>query len=412
MITRKDPLLVIVGINPVGAKYFAKAARDAGCVPVVLNKPDGYVGQLPMSCAYLHADIDDPAAVSTVLRSQAHLLTDSTIVTSPFDEIFPVLLAATRGLKVKVPDQIFAKLADKAFVSSLVPEYSPATVQLDPTRLPQRIPEIAARKLILKPSLYTGGQGVTAFDRDTVTVASLHAAISTSGVPKSGSQRWLLQEFIDGDLMSLEGYFKYGRLHVIGYSLRTRVGKTASTNIFPVDVNLSARIRTRAEEALCALASRAGFINGYFHAEFMMTENDVYLIDANMGRLSGAVLMEQFSLAHGVDAGSILVHSLLLPFEPQSEAPRYKPSSSLPTTVAYLYGLRHGGVIRSLHVPPEGPGHLHTRYVPDGQYVPPVSDSGYTRVGMISGFRDDCDAFIKGIRIMTDDGEKPAYLPA
>jgi hypothetical protein len=363
-----------------------------------------------MDCTYLDADIDDPAGVAAALRSQAHHLTGSSIVTSPFDEVFPVLLAATRGLDLRTPDPVFAQLADKAFVASLVPEFSPATVRIDPARLPQRLPPLPAQEVVLKPSLYTGGLGVRRLGRDAVTRAYLHEAISTSAVPNASSQYWLLQEFIEGDLISLEGYFHHGDLRVIGYSLRTRVGRTSSTNTFPVDRTLPAGVRARSEEAMRVLAKRASFSHGYFHAEFMTTGNDVWLIDANMGRLSGAVLVEQFALAHGLDAGSILVHSLLLPFEPDLEAPPYRSASSLATTVAYLYGVRNGGVIRSVDIPPESPRCRHTRYVPDGQYVPPVNGSGYTRVGMISGFREDCDSFIERIRIWTDDGEQPAYV--
>ncbi len=414
MTSSDNPRLISVGISPVGAKYFSKAVRSAGFEPVVINKPDGYVGRSLrglLDCAYLPADIDDPGSVSTALRSQAHLLNESTIVTSPFDEVFPVIAAATIDLNVRTPDPVFAQLSDKAFVSSLIPEFSPETVVLDPAKLPAQVPHISAPELILKPSLCTGGLGVKKFHPGTVTQASLSAAISTSAVPNAMSQRWLLQQAVDGDMISLEAYFKNGDLRVVGYSRRTRVGATAVTTTFPVDRTLPASIRTRSEEAVSVLASRAGFVNGYFHAEFLTTGSDIYLIDGNMGRLSGAVVAEQMALAHRVQAEDILAHSLLLPFDPHFEAPSYSEGAPLATTVGYLYGLQYGGVIRSIYIPPESPGCHHTRYIPDGQYVPAIWTSGYARIGMISGFREDCDAFINRIVIRTDDGDQSAYCP-
>jgi len=412
--TPGTPRLISVGISPVGAKYFAKAMRSAGFEPVVVSKPDGYVGQFLrglLDCACLPADIDDPGSVATALRAQAHLIDDSTIITSPFDEVFPVIAAATGDLAARTPDPVFAQLASKAFVASLIPEFSPETVILDPAKLPARIPAVSAPELILKPSLGTGGLGVRKFRPDAVTPASLAAAISASAVPNANAQPWLLQQSVDGDMISLEAYFRNGDLRVAGYSRRTRVGSTAVTTTFPVDSTLPASVRARAEMAVSVLASRAGFASGYFHAEFLTAGDDVYLIDANMGRLSGAVVAEQMALAHGVQAEDILAHSLLLPFDPCFEAPAYRPAAALPTVVGYLYGLRDGGVIRSVHLPLESPGCRHTRYIPDGQYVPPISTSGYARIGMISGFREDCDSFINRIVIHTDDGEQPAYCP-
>ncbi len=414
MTSSGNPRLITVGISPVGAKYFSKAVRSAGFEPVVVNKPDGYVGQSLrelLDCIYLAADIDDPESVAAALRSQPHLLNDSTIVTSPFDEVFPVISAATSDLNVRTPDPVFAQLSSKAFVSSLIPEFSPETVILDPAKLPSRIPHISAPELILKPSLCTGGLGVKKFQPGMITQASLTAAISASAVPNASSQQWLLQRSVDGDMLSLEAYFRNGVLQVVGYSRRTRVGPTAVTTTFPVDETLPASVRARAEEAVSVLAGRAGFVNGYFHAEFLTTQNDIYLIDGNMGRLSGAVVAEQMALAHGVQTEDIFAHSLLLPFDPHFEAPSYSSESRLPTTVGYLYGLRDGGMIRSIYIPPESPGCLHTRYIPDGQYVPAISTSGYARIGMISGFPEDCDSFIDRIVIRTDHGEQPAYCP-
>jgi ATP-grasp domain len=411
MISRDCRWLVVVGISCAGVKYLSRAVRSAGLEPVVVADPDRYVGQSRealLECVCLTADITDARSVATALRSRDDLLGSSTLITSPFDEVFPVIDLISADLGLVAPDPVLARLADKAFVASLVPEYSPVTVRLDPAELPDDPPSCFSGQVVLKPSLCTGGLGIMMLRPDALTWEAIADAIAMSGVPGASGQPWLLQQSVDGDLVSLEGYFEHGDLHVIGYSRRTRIGLTEVINTFPADDTLPARARSKAEIAVGLLASRSGFANGYLHCEFLVADDDVYLIDANMGRLSGGVIVEQIALANGLSAEEIIAHSLLLPFDPEFNAPAYKPPSSLPTAIAYHYGLRDGGVVRSVSFPADAQC-LHTRYIPDGERVPPVGTSDYAWIGMVAGFPADCDSAVDRIIICTGDGEQPAY---
>jgi hypothetical protein len=404
--------MIVVGIGSVGAKYLPLAVRSVGLEPLVIADPDRYVGQSRealLECTCLSADITVAESVAMALRSRDDLLDGSTLVTSPFDEVFPVIDLISADLGLIAPDPVLARLADKAFVASLIPEYSPVTVRVDPAELPE-CPQsrFSGQQVVLKPSLCTGGLGVRLFQRNALTQEAIAEAITMSGVPRAGIQPWLLQQFVDGDLVSLEGYFQQGELQIIGFSRRVRFGLTEVINTFPADDALSAKAQAKAKTAVGVLARRSGFVNGYLHCEFLVSDGEVFLIDANMGRLSGGAIVEQIALANGLRAEDILAHALLLPFYPQSPAPAYKPAASLPTAIAYHYGLRDGGVVRSVSVPSDSEC-LHTRYVPDGQRVPPVGTSDYAWIGMIAGFRADCDSVIDRIAIWTDDGKQPAY---
>lgn len=416
MIRRDRRRLIVVGISCVGAKYLSRAVRSAGLEPVVVTDPDRYTGrsrEALLECTCLSADITDAGSVARALRSREDLLDGPALITSPFDEVFPIIDLVSHDLGLIAPGPVLAQLADKAFVASLVPEYSPVTVRLDPAELPDDLPSCFSGQVVLKPSLCTGGLGITTFRLGSLTKDALAEAITTSGVPGACVQPWLLQQSVDGDLVSIEGYFQQGNLRIIGYSRRTRIGLTEVMNTFPADSTLPTGARVRAETAVGVLAGRSGFTNGYLHCEFLVAGDDAYLIDANMGRLSGGAIVEQISLANGLKPEQIIAHSLLLPFGPRSdvpayEAPAYKPAGSLPAAVAYHYGLRHGGVVRSVHVPADAKC-LHTRYVLDGQRVPPVGTSDYAWIGMIAGFRADCDSVVDRIVIHTDGGEQNAY---
>lgn len=400
-----SPRLVVVGIGCVSAKYLPDALR--GYEPVVIADPARYVGAARAAlerCVCLPADTGDPADVIRALAERPDLLAGAVGVTTPFDELFPLVERVGEKLGLAHPPAVFAKLADKAAVSALVPEHSPWTAVVDPADIPADLFADAPADVLLKPSLCTGALGVQRLvDR---TPAGLLAAIDGSGVPDARGQAWLLQERVDGDLVSLEGYFREGVLTVLGISRRGRIGATEVSNVFPAGASLPDRVRARCVEAVLAVAGRAGLRSGYVHCEFLVTESRACLIDANLGRVGGAGIVEQIALAHQVEPAEVLRHALLLPLDPDVPAPAYRASTR--ATTSYWYGLRDGGVVRSVTVP-DGTPCLHTQFAVPGQRVPAVGVSDYAWIGMFTGLTGDAQRDIDGVAVHTDDGVWPAY---
>lgn len=400
--------IVVVGVGCVSAKYLPGALRAAGYEPVFVADPSRYVGAPRAaleSCTCLPADIADSDELMRALSRDPHLLTDAVAISSPFDEVFPVTQRVADKLDLEHPAPVLAELSDKVTVAALVPEYSPWTVFIDPRAVPDQLLADQPYPLLLKPALATGALGVCRFDPARSSPVEL---IRDSGITAPLDQPWLAQQVIEGELVSLEGYIHDGALTIVGFSRRTRIGATEVSNLFPANGSLPAAVRERCTAAVSTLADRSGFRYGYVHSEFLATVDSAYLIDANMGRIGGAGIVEQIALAHRIDPADVVRHALLLPIDRDTSTPSYVPWDQARSTTSYWYGMRTSGVVQSVSVPPDSPC-LHTQFALDGQHVPATGTSDYAWIGMFTGLTEDAERDITSIVVRTERGDQPAY---
>ncbi|MEV4570260.1 ATP-grasp domain-containing protein [Nonomuraea sp. NPDC049419] len=397
--------IIVVGVGCVAAKYLPGALRAAGHEPVFVADPAAYTGpsrRALETCVCLPADIADAEDVLRALTDQPGVLDGAEAITSPFDETFPVVRRVAGKLGLACPPPTFAALADKSRVAALVPEHSPWTAVFRPRELPPGLAERAPGPVLVKPSLCTGALGV----RAAASTEEVAAAVAGSGVPGALDQPWLLQQIVEGDLISLEGFLRAGGLTVIGFSRRTRIGATEVSNLFPAAHTLEPAVREQCVRAVRELAERGGLRDGYVHAEFLAGAGRAHLIDANAGRLGGAAVVEQIALAHQVEPGAVAAHALLLSLGAADEAPPYRPAGETRETTSFWYGLRDGGVVRAVTAPPDA---LHTQFAVAGQRVPPVGESDYAWVGMLTGLTADAERAIEQVVVHTDEGDRPAF---
>src|SRR5262249_41510351 len=248
------------------------------------------------------------------------------------------------------------RLANKAEVARLIPDYSPRSLIFQPDAVPEAdLARLAGdiSELVLKPGVSTGGVGTVRLDATDLSATTVRAAIRASALRDAEHQTWLLQERVRGRLISLEGYAVDGKVHVIGYSLRGRIDWTEVSNLYPADGEIASGTRDQCEEAVRALVGRSDFRHGYFHCEFLVDDGRPYFIDGHRGRPGGATVVEQIAQAHGLTAGEILRHALLLPLDPSAAGPPpgFRPLEQTSRRLSFFYGLRHGGQVRSIHLP-------------------------------------------------------------
>jgi hypothetical protein len=402
--------IIILGVGCVTAKYLADALRPAGYEPVFLLDVEGYSG--PSRTALEAGECHRVDAAAGLLRDRPDITAGAVAISGFFDELFPLIgrIAAEHGLGY--PGAVAIRLADKAEVARLVPEYSPRSVVFPADEVPDLVQlSDHVADLVLKPGLSSGGLGAVRMEPDQLTGAGIRAAIKASGVPDAERQTWLLQERLPGKLMSVEGYATGGVATVIGYSLRGRIGWTEVSNLYPADDRVPAAVRDRCEEAVRALVARSGFAEGYFHCEFLVDGVDAHLIDANMGRLGGATVVEQIAYAHGITAAQVLRHALLLPIDPAAAgpAPPYLPPGRAEPTMSFFYGLERGGQVRAIHLPDDF-ACVHTQFARPGSVAPPIGTSDYAWVGMLTGPVAAAVRDIDRIRIETEHGPvTPCY---
>jgi hypothetical protein len=402
--------ILIAGIGCVTAKYLPAALREAGFEPVFLLDLDNYVEEprdALAGCEWYHADLNAPEPVLDLLLDKPEILAGVVAVSGFFDDLFPLVerIAVAHNLPYVGP--VAARLADKAEVVRLIPEYSPRTVPFGIDSVPvERLRELGD-ELVLKPGVGSAGFGVVRLATAGLDAGAVRAAITGSGLPDATEQTWLAQASIDGDLISIEGYVEGGTLHVTGFSLRGRIGWTEVDNLYPADDEIAPGTRAYCVEAVRALVARAGYENGYLHCEFLIDTDRPYLIDANLGRLGGGTTVEEHALAHGLSAGEIARHVLLLPLGLPTSTPAYKPVEQTIQTLSYAYGLVEGGWVRSILLPPSS-ACLHTRVARTDRPTPPIGASDFAWVGLLVGPTAAARHTITRIRIETDAGLAPA----
>ncbi|WP_369211075.1 ATP-grasp domain-containing protein [Streptomyces flavofungini] len=411
--------VIILGVNATSAKYVPRALRSAGLEPVFLADPGKFAGQAADSlrdCVCFPADIEDRAAILRLLADEPSITEDAFAITGLYDEKFPLIAEIAARYDLHGPEPIAVRLASKAVVAELIPEFSPPTLHftggdaarlaVDPATL---LP--APDGYIVKPAEQAGARGAARLPKGAGPV-DLWNAVAATGLSQDVTHPWVLQADIRGPLFSLEGYVTGGRTVFIDFSQRGRISWTEVSNLLPADRRLPRGTEALCKSAVTTLVERSGLSQGYFHCEFLVDAGRPYLIDANIGRVGGGAIVEQLALVHALDPAEILAHVLTLglPAAGTSPQPAYRAQGSGASTLSYYYGIEGGGQVLSV-TGPDGGRCLHTQVTPDGGRVDPVGAGDSAWVGMLTGPTSEVAREIGSVVVHTSDGpRRPAWV--
>lgn len=401
-------VIVFVESSCVGAGYSAAAAIELGYSPCFLTSPSVSQGDTRACIArqrFVECDTSNVDAMYTALASALDLR-EVAFVTSFTDTCLGVASRLTRRLSVRGLDEVVEQLKDKGLVYNWVPEYSPPSVIFSA----HNIPEEAIRGLLrtsgtimVKARMSAGGLGAFVLHSPD-EVADLGRLMASSAIPEYlAPDLWLAQAFVDGTLVSLEGYASKGRAVFLGFSGRKKVGMSESIIMFPWEAELSPLAMNHAKEAVTTLVKRSGFDSGYFHVEFMLKDDRAFIIDANMGRIGGGGLGEQLAIAHGITPEAVHRHVLALGLgdEVPDEVAPYEGAPQATSSV--MYGIPVQATIHDVQLPESFDG-FHTRIIDYNQVVPPMGQNNWSWVGITSGVRGRIESETAKIQIQTDKG--------
>lgn len=403
--------ILIVGINNVTLKYISKALK-MGEVEPILSLDYLALSDSSKSCIAGIKCIPffgDQKALSGYLQSHEEVAKEISSITTFFDELFPMISEVALEFGYNSAPSIYAKLASKSFVGSLIPEHVPFESRIVLSDDQITIPWIEKDKIndvMIKPEI---GSGALATTRVSIypgesAVEVISSAILNFDIESPLKTPWIVQKYCEGELLSLEGFVERGEINFLGLSKRTRVGLTETSNAFPANSKVDISIRRKMAKAVNDLVIRSGFDNGFFHCEFIATNSTAYLIDANMGRLGGASVIEQISLAHNLEPEKLLLHASLLPLGMINKHLEYEEIDKCNDTLAYWYCIDEEAKILGWNMPSLSA--KHTSMAKIGSIVAPIGISDHSWVGILCGYEEVVKEEISQITINTDKGQK------
>ncbi len=403
--------ILIVGINKISVKYISDAIRHAGHDLILSIDKSALCGDAlqaisDVQCIPLFSDHN---ALSDYLNAHPDVTQNIHSITTFFDELFPMVNKIAEEFNFRGPPSVFAELASKYAVGKIVPEHVPEEVQISFSEEKFVLPWLKVREnntIILKPAIGSGALATSTLhiEADQDPTHAIKSAILASGAKSCETLPWIIQAYCSGTLVSMEGFVQGGKTIYLGMSRRERVRFTEVANHFPNDCGIEPIVHAKIQAAIHDLVLRSGFDNGFFHCEFIATYTTAYLIDANMGRLGGATIVEQVALAYGFPPSSVLQHAALLPLGLAESIPAYDQTAQINNTLSYWYGLAEESVIRGWDVP--AISSIHTPIASPGSRIQPVGVSDYSWVGMLTGYTDIVQQEINLIRVKTDHGDR------
>lgn len=409
--------ILILGIGCVSIKYLSAALASHDMKPVVLSGPGTFsnpVRELTRDVELHELDVDSFEAIVSFLDTHPELTASVIAITGLFDEKYPLIERVAHRYGWSCPGPVICRLSDKAVVHALISEFSPHSIAFTQRELGTLTPEKLAmlgQRLVLKPAVASGGSGVVHMENDADALNRIRNEVTHATPVGADADAWVVQQALDGRLISCEGFVQHHAIRYLGLSVRSRIDLTEVANQFPADRHWPLALAD-CRACIDALVERSGLDNCYFHCEFILSGDHAYLIDANVGRLGGASILEQISLAHCCAPEDVLRHVLLLPILPLDEAttPRYRPVETCEETLGIWYGIPLTATVERVDAPASDRVR-HTQFAAEGACVQRVGASDYSWVGMMSGPRASVQTEIGRVRIATDAGDcLPAFV--
>ncbi|HWP45072.1 MAG TPA: hypothetical protein VNO14_17650 [Blastocatellia bacterium] len=404
--------VVFIESSCVGGAYCAEAAIELGYSPIFLTEPAVSQGDTRKQILkYDHIECHTGSVERMkAVTSELHL-TGSDFITSFSDTSLMHAVALARELGTRGLCPAIERLKDKGVVYGIVPEHSPPSVLFTAQRIPHdRIKSLFRQcgAVIVKARRASGGLGAITL-QSPEEVARLDDLLPRCVIPEHlAPDLWMAQGFVEGELVSLEGYVCDCVPRFLGFSGRKKIGMSESRIIFPWDENLSQEARSEAKAAVCQLMARSGFDYGYFHIEFLVKGDRALLIDANVGRIGGGGLGEQIAISYGITPKALHSHILALSIERRDPGFELFESPRRPT-ISAMYGIPVEAELKSVRLP-ESLRCLHTQILDDGQMVPQMGRDNYAWIGIISGESDEILIEAPRIKILTSEGEFAAVF--
>lgn len=393
-------LLIFLNTSDVAADPSGKAAQELGFDPVFFCNPIFQADTLAEIQSFKHHFLSEISPKSirqllTALEVKSIAGMTSTLNENCLEysrEVSPQFGGAS-------VDPALTKINDKGNLYKLIPEYSPKTVVFTAKNFPYDSLKTTLEKnpLIIKPAMGYSSENVTIL-KNREDLDKFKASFTQS------NDEFLAQTYIEGNLLLLEGYVENGKITFLGFAAENKLGNTETVFEFPVDDQVPDQHKNKAYETVTAIVERSGYENGYFHAQFIVNKDVLFVIDPNFGRIGGGGFGHILASAYGISPVQVYKHVIdigLFKGKLLGESPYKAPPVK---SLGIHYGLPEKATLKKIHLPPTLTDCYHTQIIGNGEKVCPVGVSNWAWLGILVGRSDEVLNQIDRIEIETDSG--------
>lgn len=349
-------LLLLIPTTTYRTEDFLAAARTLGVELVVASeRPSTFEAEFPDTLLTL--DFADPEkAARTVAefarRSPIHAVVPvddlTTVVGAAIAQALglpanPVAAVATARNKYRMREAL-----RRAGVSS--PAYTLVTVADDPPAAARRV----GYPCVLKPTILAASRGVIRADNEGEFVAAfrrIEAILKTPEVATlgSGSEEILVEGFIPGKEVALEGLLVKGTLRVLALFDKPDPldGPFFEETIYVTPSRLPAETQTAIADVIAWAARVLGLREGPIHAELRVNETGPWVIEI-AARSIGGLCSRTLRFGTGLTLEELILrHALGIEIESLERAP--SPSGRVPGPAGVMMiPIPRGGVLEEV----------------------------------------------------------------
>ncbi|MCB0390734.1 MAG: ATP-grasp domain-containing protein [Bdellovibrionales bacterium] len=399
--------IIVIETSDIGCAYTKQAINQMGFEELFLCDLKNYQGDT-LKQINQTSYINTPTNCADELLK---ILEDNNIEAKSLAGVITFLdsrleVASDLALKLNVPghEKNIFQLKDKSNVMQLVPEHSPLTINFDINDFDYsdlyKFSDLVD-SFIIKPRKMAGGIGVLISDTLPKTDELLNHCKSTPIPNFLSPTKWVIQEFIKGDLVSVEGYIFGDDFRALGISSRTKIKNTECMSQFPIDDQLPLHIVEKAHQACKDLLLRSEVKHSYFHIELIFNDEDCFLIDGNVGRLGGGGIGELLALSYDLDPSQVYQHVIELTLFNINHSP-YERVSRLSTSICY--GIKDISFVEKINGLDSLPG-FHTQILDVQQKIPAMGSDNWSWLGIATGVAPEIVDALKAVQIQTQQGE-------
>ncbi|WP_367763188.1 ATP-grasp domain-containing protein [Bacillus toyonensis] len=403
--------LFVIDSSVIGPEYIVKSGEEMGLDIVFLtnlSRQEGDALSQLTSCNFINCNTESFDELFAIISSFPR--EEVAGVITFLDSKLEICSKLCHALKIKGVDPTIGLLKDKAYVDSVIPEFTPTSISFNVSSIPyleiKKMLTHSKHGLILKPSFAAGARGIRLIQQEK-EVDQIETLFDPTLSKHLHPDEYVIQEVIKGELISLEGYVLDGRVTPIGITGRRKIKDAESIFIFPYETTVSQSMLT---DVVQTLVNKSGYKNGFFHTEFIASEDTAKLIDCNFGRPGGANITEIIACAYDLAPHSIYLQAMELVLNNKERIPSKFWMKKGWESVGIAYGIPTEDKVLEI-ICGEYMKSKHTRAQNLGDQVSPMGSSNWSWLGMLSGKSEDVFHDIEKIKIRTLNSGwvKPVY---